>query len=248
MNCEVAIDYLGPYFDGELDVNSTLQVRIHLSSCESCSASLRRLHLQRDLIREANLIYEPPPELEARIRKTLQRDRRRSPQWLSFDWRSWGMVAASLLLAGTLSIRTLEYRSRAQANLSDEIISTHVHAMLTGHSSDVLSTDRHTVKPWFNSRIDFSPPVKDLADKGFPLVGGRVDYLAGRTVAALVYQRRKHVIDLYVWPAASDAHSGNGSAKGYSVLRWDSSGMSFAAVSDVSAAELEQFRDTFRNN
>ena len=243
MNCTVAMDFLGSYFDGELDVNSTLQVRVHLASCEACSAALRRLHLQRDLIREAGLVYEPPAELEARIRKSLQSDPRRSLNWRSLNWRSWGAVAAALLLSGALSVRTMENRSRAESNLADEVISTHVHAMMTGHTSDVISTDRHTVKPWFNSRVDFSPPVKDLVEKGFPLVGGRVDYLESRTVAALVYQRRKHVIDLYVWPVAAGGSNGNRSSRGYSVLRWDSGGMSFAAVSDVSETELEQFRD-----
>jgi anti-sigma factor RsiW len=119
---------------------------------------------------------------------------------------------------------------------------------MTEHTTDVVSTDQHTVKPWFNSRIDFSPPVVDLAQQGFPLLGGRVDYLRGRSVAALVYQRRKHIIDLFIWPLTPDATSGDAFSKGYRVIRWSDNGLLFAAVSDLNKTELEQFRNLLHKN
>ncbi len=138
------------------------------------------------------LSYQAPPGLEARIRKSIRADRQTAP-----NWRVWGALAAAILLASTLSIRLMQQKT--DKGLEDQVISSHVRALIPGHTTDVVSTDRHTVKPWFNGRIDFSPPVNDLAQQGFPLVGGRVDYLGGRSVATLVYQRRKHVIDLFIW-------------------------------------------------
>jgi anti-sigma factor RsiW len=124
-------------------------------------------------------------------------------------------------------------------------VSSHVRALLSGHATDVISTDSHTVKPWFNGRIDFSPPVIDLAGQGFPLIGGRVDYVGHRSVAALVYGRRKHIIDLYVWPSQSNI-SGDKSLNGYNVVRWNKDGMFFLAVSDLNNLELQQFRDLLK--
>jgi anti-sigma factor RsiW len=142
----------------------------------------------------------------------------------------------------------MQHRTETDGQLEDQAVSSHVRAMMTGHTTDVLSTDRHTVKPWFNGRIDFSPPVADLAQQGFPLVGGRVDYLGGRTVAALVYQRRKHVIDLFIWPVKTDDASGNASSKGYNVIRWSNGGLFFVAVSDLNKTELEQFKNLLPRN
>ncbi len=117
---------------------------------------------------------------------------------------------------------------------------------MTGHTTDVLSTDQHTVKPWFNGRIDFSPPVVDLGPHGFRLVGARVDYLDGRAAATLVYQRRKHMIDLFIWPARSGDTTGAESSNGFNVIRWTEGGMSFTAVSDLNKTELEQFRNLLK--
>jgi anti-sigma factor RsiW len=242
VNCSVVEEMLGPFFDGELDANSELQVRLHLSGCSGCTAALMRLQSRRDMLRNTDLIYQAPADLEARIRKSLRADRQTSS-----NWRLWGSLAAALLLASTLSIRLIQQPTR-DGQLEDQVISSHVRAMMTGHTTDVVSTDRHTVKPWFNGRIDFSPPVNDLAPQGFPLVGGRVDYLGGRSVAALVYQRRKHVIDLFIWPAKTGEAIGDQSSKGYNVIRWSNGGMSFVAVSDLNKTELGQFKDLLLRN
>lgn len=240
MNCDVARTMLGPYVDGELDASAELQLRLHLSDCQSCTAAVHHLRMRKQMIQNSNLSYRAPAELEARIRKSLKPDRSRS------DWRLWGAVAAAVLVASTLSIRLTQHVG-IRDQLADQMISSHVRAMMTGHTTDVVSTDRHTVKPWFNGKIDFSPPVTDLVGEGFPLVGGRVDYLDGRVAATLVYQRRKHVIDLFIWPTQAEDASGTEASKGFNVVRWRKSGMSFAAVSDLNETELEQFESLLKS-
>lgn len=243
MNCSVAREMLGPFFDGELNADSELQLRLHLSSCESCTEILTRLQSRRAMMRNGDFNYQAPADLEARIRKSIG-SRRNSA---ASNWRTWGAIAATVLVASTLSIRLLQ-PTPDQDQLKDQVVSSHVRAMMTGHTVDIVSTDRHTVKPWFNGRIDFSPPVNDLASQGFPLAGGRVDYVGGRSVATLVYQRRKHVIDLFVWPAANRESNGDESSKGYNVIRWRNGGMYFVAVSDLNKMELGQFKDLLLKN
>jgi len=125
--------------------------------------------------------------------------------------------------------------------LPDIVVADHIRALQPGHLLDVASTDQHTVKPWFDGRLDFAPPVKNLKADGFPLAGGRLDYLAGRAVAALVYGRRQHTINLFVWPSNDSAGSGQGSRNGYNFQRWSLDGMALWAVSDISAQELAEF-------
>jgi anti-sigma factor RsiW len=191
--------------------------------------------MRKQMIQNSGLSYQAPAQLEARIRKSLRPERSQS------NWLAWGAVAAAILVASTLSIRLTQHLG-AKDQMAEQMISSHVRAMMTGHTTDVVSTDRHTVKPWFNGKLDFSPPVVDLATQQFPLVGGRVDYVEGRVAAALVYQRRKHVIDLFIWPTRPEDASGTEASKGFSVIRWQDSGMSFAAVSDLNQTELEQFK------
>ena len=128
-----------------------------------------------------------------------------------------------------------------------ELVADHIRALQPGHLTDVLSSDQHTVKPWFDGRIDYSPPVKDFAGEGFPLIGGRLDYVHDRPVAVLVYRRDKHLIDLYVWPEqgpasapVTDAHNG------YNIVSWTEGGMAFHAVSDVEATQLRDFVELWR--
>jgi anti-sigma factor RsiW len=131
------------------------------------------------------------------------------------------------------------------SGLEQQLISSHVRSLQPGHLTDVQTTNQHIVKPWFNGRIDFAPPVPELADQGFPLAGGRLDSIDGKTVAAIVYHRRLHTVNLFVWPGAA-GHDGTSTEEGFAVAEWGDKGLRFAAVSDIAPDELAQFEQVFR--
>jgi anti-sigma factor RsiW len=196
--------------------------------------------------------YKAPPGLERRIRHMIAQESR-GPGWLDRlreNARSWWPMAASFAcgLLVAVSATTLLDTARNEDDFEQQLVSAHVRSLMPNHLMDVASTDQHTVKPWFNGKLDFSPPVVDLAGEGFPLVGGRLDYLEGRPVAALVYQRRGHVINVFVMPAADDHAKAVKPAAfhGYNVAEWQKAGMHAWAVSDVSRGELEQFADMLK--
>jgi len=170
--------------------------------------------------------------------------------WLRWGWLP-AAVTAALLVVTTMTIWRFGPGSMgpsAEDLLGQEVVTSHVRSLMAGHLTDVPSTDQHTVKPWFNGRLDFSPPVKDLAEQGFALIGGRLDYLSGRPVAALAYQRRQHIINLMIWPApgAADRSPSVSTRQGYHLLHWAAGGMSFWAVSDLNEQELSQFATLLR--
>ena len=191
--------------------------------------------------------YKAPPGLERRIRHMIAQEAR-GPGWLdrlraSFT-SSWPMAASfacGLLVA--VSATTLLGTARNEDDFEQQLVSAHIRSLMPDHLMDVASSDQHTVKPWFTGKLDFSPPVVDLANEGFALVGGRLDYLQGRAVAVLVYQRRGHVINVFVMPARDDRASALSSAlrHGYQVAEWQKSGMRMWAVSDLGRDELNQF-------
>ena len=162
--------------------------------------------------------------------------------WWQFSW-AWAGVAAALAMAALVVWRLDPGVSRRSQNelLAQEVLSSHVRSLMANHLTDVPSSDQHTVKPWFNGKLDFSPPVKDLGAEGFPLVGGRLDYLDDRPVAALVYQRRKHFINLFIWPSDSGSGQKTVMRQGYNLFQWTQSGMSYWAVSDLNSTELQDF-------
>jgi anti-sigma factor RsiW len=238
--------FLPAYFDGELDLVRDIEFEEHLKSCPLCAQHLSELQALRSSIRSANLYDRAPESLRSRIRAALPADSRPQPTAMSrrrtFEWFA---VAAAILLAVVLGATMLPNVGGEKQNLlAEEIIGSHIRSLQPGHLYDVESTDQHTVKPWFDGKLDFAPPVVNLADQGFPLIGGRLDYVGHRNVAALVYQRQKHFINVFIWPEEDlkltkmqDAQT----IQGYNVLFWSHNGMYFWAASDLNPAELRQF-------
>lgn len=217
--------------DGELDAAATAALAGHLRDCPGCSA------LQAELLGVSARLRAVPPvaapaalrrAIEARLRPAPVRPRRWLPVW-SFGAGAALAAAVLLLLPG------------APADPDGELLAGHIRALQPGHLTDVASTDQHTVKPWFDGRLDYAPPVQDFAAAGFPLLGGRLDYIGGRAVAALVYRHDKHPIDLFVWPGTGDATPRTEVRRGFSIVQWARDGMRFRAVSDLNATELEAF-------
>lgn len=257
MSCQENDTLILGYLDGELDLLNTLQLEAHLRECATCAQALKNNQLLRSALRAGDFYYKPPDDLAKRIHLSLykankpgkvgrqvstpvQEVPRRMP------WRiSWALagVAASLAVIALMAWRLGPVASMRSKDdfLAQEILASHVRSLMTDHLTDVPSSDQHTVKPWFDGKLDFSPPVKDLSTEGFPLVGGRLDYLDGRPVAALVYRRRKHFINLFIWPAPKDAGRRMVMRQGYNLLHWTRSGMTYWAVSDVNSAELQEF-------
>lgn len=233
-------------FDGELDAAQASRLAAHRADCPVCQAAEADLVRARELVRPE--LYQPAPDdLRERVLARLHATEapasaaQTQPRWRFAGWRppafGFGLGAAC---AAALMLLVL---SPAEQSLTDQIVAGHVRALQPGHLEDVQSTDQHTVKPWFDGRLDFAPPVRDFVAAGFPLKGGRLDYLDGRPVAALVYQRDKHIIDLFVWPAGGAAMPAPASAErnGYNVVHWVQDGMNFWAVSDVEPGQLRDF-------
>lgn len=250
MKCESVQELLGAFLDGELDANTEFQLRDHLADCAGCTEAYDRLRSLKQAIAESDLSYAAPPELQLRIRKSLHAERNVRTAIASRS-RNWLAVAAAVLLAVSVGLGFYVVRGRTSNSelLARQVVSSHVRAMLGSHLVDVPSSDQHTVKPWFNGKLDFSPPVKDLKAAGFPLVGGRIDYVDGRPVAALVYQRRQHIINLFIWPVndQSFASARPEIMNGYNLIRWTQAGMTFWAVSDLNGNELQQFVALFKS-
>ena len=262
MSCPRLEHEVTAYLDGELDLTTTLAFERHLGECAECSRALAAGEALRGAIGRADLRFEPTPEQARRLRRALaagaqERERPAAfPQrsWLpaSATWATWAVLAA---LAAGLLVAIASWSlgrfgapppgARAE-DIAEEVVASHVRSLLAGHPSDVVSTDRHTVKPWFTGRLDYAPEVRDLAGQGFPLVGGRLDYLGHHPVAALVYRNDRHVINLFTWPAPytrdpAGPHPATLTRQGFHVAHWTAAGMSYWAVSDVAEDRLSRF-------
>jgi anti-sigma factor RsiW len=247
MNC--SRDLIEAYMDEELDPGVSASVEEHLSGCRSCSETYSRFREQRAEIRSAAPYYTAPAQLERSIRDSLRQAAANETKATAnnLPWRLLA-IAASILLAISVSWNLRPSSKGIAENdvLAQNILADHVRSLIGTHLMDVPSTDQHTVKPWFNGKLDFSPEVKDFAAQGFPLIGGRLDYLMDRTVAALVYGRRQHVINVFTWPAGPAPLSPSQfSRNGYNAIHWSHGSMTFWAVSDVALPELAQFKDLY---
>jgi anti-sigma factor RsiW len=251
--CDDNARLLHGYLDGELDLVRSLEIEEHLKSCAECALELRSQQTLRKAFRSSSLYERAPKALEARIRALLPavaEDGGGTQKIVTLllgrrAFLNWVAVAAAIVFAVLLTWRVLPtLRGRSQVNLiAEEVVASHIRSLQLNHLTDVESNDQHNVKPWFNGKLDFSPPVRDLSPEGFALVGGRLDYVDHRDVAALVYQRRKHLINVFVWPDESRAVKAPEakSIQGYNMAFWEHNGMYFCAVSDLNTNELDQF-------
>ena len=248
MNCELAKTTVHGYFDGELDAVRSAEFERHLEGCLECQAELKETASLRALLLESNLYEHASPQFRARLRKQLAHAPGAERVGMVSS-RKWFLIPTFSVLAAAaaaLTIVLLLSPSRTQSTrITAELMDAHVRSLQPGHLTDVQSTDQHTVKPWFDGKLDFIPPVSDYSEQGFPLVGGRLDVVDGHNVAALVYSRRKHFVNLFVWPArGSEGLSGNsGSRQGYNWMEWQSGDMRFCLVSDAAAADLRELKD-----
>ena len=237
MNCLEIERQLDAYIDGELAPAESAALREHIAGCAACGQRLAERQSLGQLVRQAP--YYPAPD---RLRVAVQTTRK--PRILTPTVLAW---AASILLVASVGgvmmagARRARTAAESSASIANDVVGGHVRALMGDHLFDVRSTDQHTVKPWFLGKLDFSPPVNDTASIGFPLIGGRLDYIAGRPVAALVYQRRQHTINVFVWPETQPVSPAAESLRGFQVQHWTRDQMAFWAVSDLNQAELGEF-------
>jgi mycothiol system anti-sigma-R factor len=270
MNCEEAIQVMDGYLDGELDAITNQEIERHLRDCNKCAQAYESERNLISAIAGGAPYFKAPAELRQSIQSTLRAEMistqplgsvsnqkparvfsRRSerpvtvfaPQW------SWLAVAAVIIAAAIVAVNVVpRWRGNdGDQFLATQLIASHVRSLMASHLTDVASSDQHTVKPWLDTKLDFAPPVFDLANDGFPLIGGRLDYMENRPVAALVYQRRKHFINLFIWPAESVMTVANKtiSHQGYQLVHWIDGDFNYWAVSDVSESDLQLFKQAF---
>jgi anti-sigma factor RsiW len=271
MNCEEATKLMDGYLDGELDPITSQTIEQHLRECHKCDQAYKTHGSLIRAIGNATPYYKAPAALRERIQSSLRREvaersngsggiprdarpliakeQPESPSLLFGTSWNWLALAAAIVFAAIIAWNVLPRLQRPGNDqvLATQLIASHVRSLMANHLMDVASSDQHTVKPWLDAKLDFAPAVVDLSSEGFPLIGGRLDYLDNRPVAALIYQRRKHFINLFVWPATPDETRTPKTItrQGYQLLHWVDSDFNYWAVSDVNESDLQAFKQQF---
>jgi anti-sigma factor RsiW len=243
MKCEEAEVLLHALLDDELDAGHARDIETHVATCHRCAAQLRDYRDMRGAFAAVDLRFTAPTDLRRRIDARLP-----APAAVKVNRRSLlkgfaGGVGLSSAIAAGLMLAIV--RSDQNSRVMSDLVSAHLRSLQADHLTDVLSTDQHTVKPWFNGRLDVAPPVVDLTAQGFTLIGGRLDFLDGKAVAALVYRRRVHVINLFIAQGSERHSAAIETLQGFNIRRWTEPGFSLWAVSDLNADELEDFGRRF---
>jgi anti-sigma factor RsiW len=271
MTCEEAIKLMDGYLDGELDPITSQAIEQHLRECGRCDQAYKTHGSLIRALGNATPYFKAPAELRERIQSSLRKEiaeqsngsgsipvdarpliakeRAESRSVLFGTSWNWLALAAAIVFVAVIVWNVLPRLQRPGNDqfLATQLIASHVRSLMANHLTDVASSDQHTVKPWLDAKLDFAPAVVDLSSDGFPLIGGRLDYLDNRAVAALIYQRRKHFINLFVWPAAPDETRTPKTItrQGYQLLHWVQSDLNYWAVSDVNEKELQEFKQLF---
>jgi anti-sigma factor RsiW len=242
MTCRETKNLLNAYVDGELDSAGSLSVESHVERCASCMTDMENLRALASAIESGGLRFKAPQHLKRNVKAAIQvANPGTKSSLLRWRWASAFAAAVVVVIVGWAVIMQWTGSSQ-QTLLANDIVASHVRSMMANHITDVSSSDSHTVKPWFGGKLDYSPPVKDLTEQGFRLIGGRLDYVNNRPVAALVYQRNQHFINLFVWPSESTAirQADQLTRQGYNLIQWTKAGMTYWLVSELNPTELNQ--------
>ncbi len=246
MDCGECRAHLSADLDRELDDRKTQALQNHLAGCVNCRQAYTALQGLSAHIRAHAPYRDAPAYLAARVMDSLpiaQQTKQRAAHWNGW---SMGTVFASLLALG-VSVSLYLAIPTPQQQLANEVLASHVRSLQVDHLSDVASSDRHIIKPWFNGKLDFSPQVVDYTTEGFPLIGGRLDYINQKNVVVLVYRHRLHTINLFIWPsAAKDSGLHKLDQRGYHMVTWVAGGMNYWAVSDLRQLDLAAFAQLVR--
>jgi anti-sigma factor RsiW len=242
------------YVDGELDSVAALAAERHIETCAECAALRAEALAIREALRGEAAYHRAPDRLRAAVRALPERAPSRSwvERWRDAFAKSWrpffagsGLGAAAALAA---SLMVFSIGAPLPDEMANDVVSAHIRSLIGSHLLDVVSTDHHTVKPWFAGHADISPPVADFAKQGFALAGGRVDYVDGRRAAVTVYRHGGHVVNVFAWKDLGDATPGTRLRNGYRLLSWKKHGLFFCAVSDTGQAELVQLAGLIQNS
>ena len=236
MNCDEA-GLLEAYIDGELELTRQLDLEVHLAACATCKNAAESAIDFGSMIRMYMPIYKAPPKLKARIRAALRKECRSQLDWLS-NFRQLLAIAAAIVVLGLLlAWAWIAFSHGRDQELISEAVSDHWRSLLVNHLLDITSSDQHVVGSWFTGKFPYSPPVADLTQAGYKLVGSRIDLLANSPVAAIVYEHENHFINVFVWPVGDRAIDFDvQSHEGYSLCGWNKSGLNYLIVSELTGA------------
>jgi anti-sigma factor RsiW len=244
MTCKECQSLMQGYIDGELDLVTALSLEDHIQNCPKCEEMYRDYLTLRTGLSDKSLYFESPSGLRQRIRSHVRKEIH-VPVYRRITSRGWLEVVGGLAIVALLLWMLVGGMSAPSVanHLIDDLVGSHVRSLMVSHLTDVTSSNLHVLKPWFSGKIDFSPLIRDASDHGFPLVGARLDYVAGNPVAAVVYRRGQHVINLFMWRSASDNKIPDTvvTRQGYNLVHWTQGSMTFWLVSDLNRKELEDF-------
>jgi anti-sigma factor RsiW len=246
--CDHDLSRVAALLDGELDAVHAAEVEARIAACPACAAEFDRLSRLRAALRAEDVRVTAPERLHRRLAESLaEAEGKSTTTVVPFAPRrarplAWMGGGAGVAVAASVALFAVVLTGRQQDALTGDLVASHVRSLQVAHLVDVETSDQHVVKPWFNGKLDFAPPVVELKDQGFPLVGGRLDVIRRRSVAAIVYRRGRHVINLFIWPErGADGPEVVKAGDGYTLRHWRSGGLTFWAVSDVNPNDLALF-------